>query len=140
MNYLTLFPNSMSGGHEQMATRHFIGDPSLKRKKNFLCRNDCKNIFLFAFYLIVSRKSFSNVILISGSPFGHIFLKIFIKLLCYKLIEYTPFPELTEMKDRWHHGLVAHLNYHIIDIRILIDDWQLPYSHVKTNFVIENYV
>lgn len=81
-----------------------------------------------------------KVLLISGSPYGFPQLKIFLWLLRSHVIEYTPFPELTCMRDRVHHHLMPTVNKITIRKRILIDEWQRPYSAVKEVIIVRNKI
>ncbi len=79
-----------------------------------------------------------NVLIVSGSPYGYFFHKILIKLLFFNLYEYTPFPELPVMRDRFHHKFMPFINRWLIDYRILIDEWQIEFSSVKRNIILRN--
>lgn len=137
---LIVFPISFFGGHEKMAFKHFVYFNDASSKFKIRRREEFKNTFLFVLNLCLSRLLYRKILLISGSPFGHFFLKVIIKSIGYRLIEYTPFPELPEMKDKFHHDIVGKLNRILIDERILIDNWQTEYSQVKINHVLKNHV
>lgn len=137
---LIIFPSLVFSGHEKMATKHFLTSENQIFFPTSLHRHKYKHSILFYFKLIRLRHSFSKVLLINGSPFGRVTFKIFLKFLNFYVIEYTPFPELPEMKDKFFHGVVAYLNKYLVDVRILIDDWQVNFSKVSVNYVVKNYV
>jgi hypothetical protein len=136
---ILLSPHLLTGANESMAKTHFLSPDSFKMLK-VIDRRLFSNPFLFYFKLIASRFFENKIIMINGSPFGHMPLKVFLFMLGYNIYEYTPFPELPEMMDRWHHRISCHLNKLVIRKRILIDEWQVRYSKVSSNLVLNNYV
>jgi hypothetical protein len=138
--FYVLFPRDLQGGHEEMAFTHFILSQSEDAKPLHFCRTNFASNRTYIWQLASNRFNFNTVLLINGSPYGHFGLKIVLKCFRFKIIEYTPFPELLEMRDRFYHPLIAHLNRFIVNERILIDDWQVPYSRVKNNSVLRNHV
>ena len=81
-----------------------------------------------------------KVLLVNGSPYGFPHIKIFLWLLGSSVIEYTPFPELTCMRDKLHHYIMPTLNKITVRKRILIDEWQRPYSAVNDVIIVRNKV
>ena len=137
---MVVFPISFIGGHEKMALKHFVYSSEASAIFRVIRREEYKNSFLFLLNLCSSRLLYRKVLLISGSPFGHFLIKVLLKAIGYYVIEYTPFPELPEMKDKFYHYIVQRFNAIIVDERILIDDWQTKYSKVKINHVLKNNV
>jgi hypothetical protein len=145
------FPPAKFSGHEKMAIRiikllnkkitcfcNFNNANSVSSigfSKFITYKNRIKFIILIFYYRFLGNK---NILLISGSPYGLMTEKFLLYFLGYRIFEYTAFPELVIMRDRFHHNYIPYLNRLLISCRILIDDWQVQYSSVKNNIVIKN--
>ena len=144
-NLLVIFYADEFSGHEKMALKitqalHLektIVTTSYK-VKNFM-PSSLSIIRMNTIKIVISSIK-RDVLLILGSPYGGILLKICIWAVGGKIIEYTPFPELKSMRDRFHHRFVPLINKITIKKRILIEDWQIPLSAVKDIFVIKNLI
>lgn len=149
---LVVFPSDIFSGHESMATKILNKIPNKKtifipsKLSNLIIENsdviyfDSKFLLLKLLFFQRFKNTSTKLLLISGSPFGYPFLKLFIKLFRYYLIEYVPMPELSNMKDKFHHNFMPFINKALINKRILIDNWQINYSSVKNILIIKNIV
>jgi hypothetical protein len=79
-------------------------------------------------------------IIVSGSPLGHISIKVFCLIFRIRLIEYTAFSDYDLKFDSLHHHLMPNINKLALHARILIDEWQIDNSVVKRNYIIKNIV
>ena len=142
---LVLFPSQTFSGHEKMALQIL---KNLKFSVKACCLEEkslfdlCRELKVIKIGFIDFPRLFYNkkVLLVSGSPYAFPVLKIFLWLLRSSVIEYTPFPELKSMRDRVHHYLMPIINKVTIRKRILIDEWQRPYSAVKEVIIVRNKV
>lgn len=147
-----VFPSDIFSGHERMAIKIFNRIPS---KKIVYISSNLENIVIenseivyfnskFSLYKLLFFNGIKNInskiILISGSPFAYPLMKFFIKIFRYYLIEYVPMPELSNMKDKFHHNFIPFINKVLINKRVLIDNWQIKYSSVKNVLIIKNIV
>ena len=121
-----------------MFYRHF--EDYCSKNSAVIWRSEFLDHSKFLIALLKLRVQRRKVLLVNGSPYGHVVLKLGLWFLGFKIIEYTPFPELPEIADKWHHKYIGLFNRYIIHKRILIDEWQLEYSSVKDTYVIKNYV
>lgn len=145
---LVIVPSNFFGGHEKMGVLLCnsldIENALLYDRTNSFNLKNSLNISTFNLYIWLFLNSFKNkkIILIAGSPYGYLCMRIFLYILNFRIIEYTPFPELTVMIERFHHHLLPHINRHVVWRRILIADWQLRFSSVPISrcFVVENYI
>jgi len=144
-NLLVIFDSSEFSGHEKMGLKitqalrqeTTIITTSSNIKKSM--PNDLK-ISQKSYRDIVLLSFRRNVLLISGSPYGSLLLKISIWMFGGRITEYTPFPELRSMQDRLHHRFVPTINRITVKKRILIEDWQVNVSSVKNIFIIRNLI
>lgn len=129
---IVVMNSDIHSGHEKMGKlildqleiNYFIKSPNYK-----------------LFYVLIYLRFLTNkIFLINGSPYGWLGLKIFSFFLNFKIIEYSPFPELEVMRDRPHHFLAPFINKKVVNLRVLIDDWQIPLSSVKKNLVVRNFL
>lgn len=149
---LVVFPSDIFSGHESMAIKILNKTPNKKiilissKLDNIIINNSDIRYFDSKFSLLkllfFNRITNSNtkLLLILGSPFAYPSLKLFIKILNFYLVEYVPMPELSNMKDRFHHFLMPCINKALVNKRILIDNWQINYSAVKEVLIIKNTV
>jgi hypothetical protein len=141
------FPGVIFSGHEKMAIRIIksldIKLIILSNNINFFHLSDFNDFeFKPQFFLFKNLYKYNTkkILLISGSPYGLLIEKIILYLLGFKIYEYTPFPELNIMRDRFHHIFMPFINRVTIYHRFLIDDWQIEFSKVKSNSVIRNII
>ena len=139
VSLLIIYPSLITSGHELMFKKHQLefekfSQITVVSRTKFASREQ------FFWNIFSKRRRHRKILLVNGSPYGHVGLKIFLFLIGFRIIEYCPFPELPEMADRFHHRFVPKLNSIIVHRRILIDDWQLKYSSVKNSLVIYNHV
>lgn len=149
---LVVFPSDIFSGHESMAINILNRIPNKKiilisHKLDNLIINNSDVIYFDSKFTLLKLLLFQRIInsstklfLISGSPFAYPSLKFFIKFLTFYLVEYVPMPELSNMKDRFHHFLMPYINKALINKRVLIDNWQINYSSVKEVLIIKNIV
>jgi hypothetical protein len=139
VKFLVIYPGIIISGHELMFKKHQLEFEKLSQI-TVVSRSNFSSRAQFFRKILSKRKKNKNVLLVNGSPYGHVALKIFLFLMGFRITEYCPFPELPEMADRFYHRFVPKLNSIIVHRRILIDDWQLKYSSVKNSWVIHNHV
>jgi len=144
-NLLVIFDSNEFSGHEKMGlkitqalrqeTTILTTSPNIKKSMP-----DNFNIYQVSFRTVIKLSFGRDILLISGSPYGSLFLKICIWIIGGRITEYTPFPELKAMQDRFHHKFVPIINRITVKKRILIEDWQAPLSSVKNIFIIKNLI
>ena len=142
---LVIFDSNEFSGHEKMGLK--ITETLCQETKILTTSSNVKksipdnfNISQVSFRTIIKLSFRRNVLLISGSPYGSLLLKICIWMVGGRITEYTPFPELKSMQDRIHHRFVPIINRITVKKRILIEDWQVAASSVKNTFVIKNLI
>lgn len=144
-NLLVIFDSNEFSGHEKMGLKI---TQALRQETTILTTSsnikksmpNNFNISKASFRAVVKLSFGRDVLLISGSPYGSLLLKICIWVFGGRTTEYTPFPELKAMQDRFHHRFVPIINRITVKKRILIEDWQVPLSSVKNTFVIKNFI
>jgi hypothetical protein len=94
----------------------------------------------FQLYRILFKGRNETWIIVSGSPLGHISIKVFCLIFRIRLIEYTAFSDYDLKFDRLHHHIMPIINKLALHARILIDEWQIDNSVVKRNYIIKNIV
>ena len=147
-----LFPSQVFSGHEKMALKILEKAPykvrvilneklvkSFSSKANYFAYNSFFSLVILLMKIRIKNRKMS-VVLIAGSPYGFLFEKIMIKLMCICLIDYVPVPELKISQDRFHHKLMPFFNHMLVDKRLLIDHWQGKYSAVNDYRVCKNIV
>lgn len=149
---LVVFPSDIFSGHESMAINILNKMPNKKiifipsKLSNLIIKNseviyfDSKFSLLKLLFFQRFKNTSTKLLLISGSPFAYPFLKLCIKFLIFYLVEYVPMPELSNMRDRFHHILMPFINKALINKRVLIDNWQINHSSVKDVLIIKNLV
>ena len=150
MELIVIIKSDVISGHEKMAIKLIA---LLQRKPDLILVNESaryqikvdqslvgfswKKLFGIRFRVGLVRLP---VLIVNGSPYGNLQLKLILFLLGFRVIEYVPFPELTVIQDRFHHRFVPTFNRLTISMRILIDDWQVPLSSVRKVVVVRNLV
>ena len=94
----------------------------------------------FQLYRMLFKSRHETWIIVSGSPLGHISIKVFCLIFRIRLIEYTAFSDYDLKFDSLHHHLMPNINKLALHARILIDEWQIDNSVVKRNYIIKNIV
>ncbi len=150
-----LFPIPFLGGNEKAfikilncLSRHTKFSVYLNKliEINLLDNLDSKScnhftyINSFQLYRMLFNGRNETWIIVSGSPLGHISIKVFCLTFRIRLIEYTAFSDYDLKFDRFHHHFMPHINKRALHARILIDEWQIDNSVVKSNYIIKNIV
>lgn len=136
-----IFIGTNFSGHEKMAEKILINlDTNAEIYSRFELTKLKVSKYNSILKLVLFIRMNSKVFLINGSPYGGLLEKIFLRMKRCCIIEYTPFPELKEMIDRPHHRLMRLLNRICVSKRILIEEWQIEHSAVKSTFILKNII
>jgi hypothetical protein len=134
---IVVFMGTTLSGHEKMAIKIIRKlNLSVPIYSNLSVEGHCQ-ISLFSLLLKNGFRS-KKCIMVTGSPLGFLVTKVM--FYCFKIgiVEYTPFPEMQEMFDKFHHKFAPTINKLTVGKRILIEDWQKAQSSVKNVYIIEN--